>query len=170
MASQPYSYNGTGFSLLRDKGRFVLPPQFRKTVRDSSGDKAVLCLDKHDRWTCLIGFGLSRQDGFESQLDREETLAAQRGQDFDRELRGVQLNGFAQMPFDDSGRFVLPDYLAELAHVEDQLYFHGAGQFFVIWSPAELAKMSQGWEGAQAACRQLAAEAAGKAKAKGNGA
>src|SRR4051812_41147067 len=76
MASQPYSYNGTGFSLLRDKGRFVLPPQFRKTVRDSSGDKPTLCIDKHDRWTCLIGFGLSRQHGFEAQIEREEALAA----------------------------------------------------------------------------------------------
>jgi MraZ protein len=169
MASQPYNYNGTGFSLLRDKGRFVLPPQFRKTVKESSGDKQVLCLDKHDRWPCLIGFGLSRKDGFEAQLDREEDLAAKRGQDFDRELRGVQLNGFAQMPFDDSGRFVLPDYLAELAKVEDQLYFQGAGQFFVIFSPAELSGMGQGWEGAQAACRQLAAEAAGKANGKANG-
>jgi MraZ protein len=167
MASQPYSYNGTGFSLLRDKGRFVLPPQFRRTVKDSSGDKALLCIDKHDRWTCLIGFGLSRQDSFEAQIDREEMLAAQRGQDFDRELRGVQLNGFAQLPFDDSGRFVLPEYLAELARVEDQLYFQGAGPFFVIWSPAELAKMGHGWEGAQAACRQLAAEAAGKAGGRG---
>lgn len=167
MASQPYSYNGTGFSLLRDKGRFVLPPQFRKTVKESSGDRPVLCLDKHDRWSCLIGFGLSRKDGFEAQLDREEDLAAKRNADFDRELRGVQLNGFAQMPFDESGRFVLPDYLAELAHVQDQLYFQGAGPFFVIFSPAELAKMGAGWEGAQAACRQLAAEAAGKAKGKG---
>jgi MraZ protein len=167
MASQPFSYNGTGFSLLRDKGRFVLPPQFRKTVRDSSGDRSLLCIDKHDRWTCLIGFGLSRQDGFETQIDREEDLAAKRGQDFDREMRSVQLHGFAQLPFDDSGRFVLPEYLAELAKVEDQLYFQGAGQFFVIWSPSELAKMGQGWEGAQAACRQLLAEAAGKAKGKG---
>jgi MraZ protein len=147
MASQPFSYNGTGFSLLRDKGRFVLPPQFRKTVRDSSGDRSLLCIDKHDRWTCLIGFGLSRQDGFEAQIDREEDLAAKRGQDFDREMRSVQLHGFAQLPFDDSGRFVLPEYLAELAKVEDQLYFQGAGQFFVIWSPGELAKMGQGWEG-----------------------
>ena len=170
MASQPYNYNGTGFSLLRDKGRFVLPPQFRKTVKDSSFDKQTLCLDKHDRWPCLIGFGLSRKDGFEAQLDREEDLAAKRSQDFDRELRSLQLNGFAQMPYDDSGRFVLPDYLAELAKVEDQLYFQGAGQFFVLFSPVELAKMGQGWEGAQAACRQLAAEAQGKAKAKGGAA
>ena len=51
--------------------------------------------------------------------------------------------------------------------MKDQLYFHGAGQFFIIWSPAELAKMEKGWEGAQAACRQLATEAAGKANGKG---
>jgi MraZ protein len=167
MASQPYNYSGQGFSLLRDKGRFVLPPQFRKTVKESSGNRAVLCLAKHDRWTCLTGFGLSRRDGFEAQLDREETLAAQRGQDFDRELRSVQLNGFSEIPFDESGRFVLPDYLAELARVEDQLYFQGAGQFFVIWSPGQLAEMGAGWEGAQAACRQFATEAAGKANGKG---
>lgn len=167
MASQPYNYDGTGFSLLRDKGRFVLPAPFRKTVKESSGDKPTLCLDKHDRWPCLIGFGLSRKDGFDAQLDREEDLAAKRGQDFDRELRGLQLNGFARAPFDESGRFVLPDYLGELAKVEDQLYFQGAGPFFVIFSPAQLATMGQGWEGAQAACRQLAAEAAGKAKGKG---
>lgn len=170
MASQPYNYNGTGFSLLRDKGRFVLPPQFRKTVKDSSDDKSILCLDKHDRWPCLIGFGLSRKDGFEAQLDREEDLAAKRNLDFDRELRGLQLNGFAQLPFDDSGRFVLPEYLAELGGVEDQLYFQGAGQFFVIFSPKQLAEMGQGWEGAQAACRQLAAEAIAKAKGKGGAA
>ena len=167
MASQPYSYSGQGFSLLRDKGRFVLPPQFRKTVRESSFNKPVLCLAKHDRWTCLTGFGLSRRDDFETQLDREEEKATKLGQDFDRELRAVQLNGFAEIPYDDSGRFVLPDYLADLAKVEDQLYFQGAGQFFVIWSPAQLAEAGPGWEGAQAACRQFAADAFGKAKGKG---
>lgn len=163
-AAQPYQYSGQGFSLLRDKGRFVLPPAFRKTVKESSGGKTVLCLAKHDRWTCLTGFGLSRRESFEAQLDREEMLAAQTGKEFDRELRSVQLNGFLEIPYDESGRFVLPAYLADLAKVEDQLYFQGAGTFFVIWSPAELDRMEGGWEGAQAACRQLAAEAVGKVR------
>jgi MraZ protein len=159
-AKQPYSYSGQGFSLLRDKGRFVLPPLFRKTVKESSGDKAVLCLAKHDRWKCLTGFGLSRRDDFEVLLDREEDLAVRNGKPFDRDMRSMQLYGFFEIPFDGSGRFVMPDHLASLAGIEGKLYFQGAGAFFMIWSPDELAKMGEGWEGAQAACANLAGDSA----------
>jgi MraZ protein len=161
-AAQPYTYSGQGFSLLRDKGRFVLPPQFRKTVKESSQGAKTLCLARHDRWKCLVGFGLSRTDEFVAQLDREEERAIKTGQDFDRDLRAMQLYGFVEVPFDDSGRFVLPDHLGELAGVVDQLYFQGAGAFFTVWNPEELAAMGAGWEGPQAACRKLAAEALGK--------
>lgn len=162
-AAQPYSYSGQGFSLQRDKNRFVLPPQFRKTVLESSATKSVLCLAKHERWTCLTGFGLSRVDDFAALIDREEALAVQGGKDFDRDLRAMQLYGFFEVPFDGSGRFVLPDHLASLANIDRQIYFQGAGGFFTAWSPDELAKMGAGWESAQAACASLAA----KEKAKG---
>lgn len=158
-AGQPYTYSGQGFSLQGDKGRFVLPPQLRKMVKDSSGGAKVLCLAKHDRWQCLTGFGLSRKDDLAAQLDREEALAAQAGRDFDRDFRAMQLYGFSEVPFDDSGRFVLPDHLGNLAGIGSELYFQGAGAFFTIWSPDSLAAMGAGWEGAQAACAGLAAEA-----------
>ena len=163
MASPPFSYSGQGFSLQRDKGRFVLPPAFRKTVKESSGGRPVLCLAKHDRWSCLTGFGLSRREGFEEQLDREEAHAEKTGGAFDRDMRALQLNGFAEVPFDESGRFVLPTHLPELCAIGDQLYFQGAGQFFVLFAPEEIAKMGPGFEGAQAACRQMQADALGKA-------
>lgn len=162
-AVQPYSYSGQGFSLQRDKNRFVLPPQFRKTVLESSGKKAVLCLAKHERWTCLVGFGLSRVDEFAAQLDREETVALSAGREFDRDLRAMQLYGFFEVPFDGSGRFVMPEHLASLARIDRQIYFQGAGGFFTAWSPDELAGMGQGWESAQAACASLAAREQAKA-------
>lgn len=163
-AAQPYSYSGQGFSLQGDKGRFVLPSGFRKTVRESSYGAKTLCLAKHDRWNCLTGFGLTRRDGFEAQLDREEALAAQTGKDYDRELRSLQLYGFFEVPFDDSGRFVLPEHLAKLSGIDERLYFQAAGAFFTVWSPAELAKMGGGWESAQAACASLEAEALSKVR------
>ena len=55
------SYSGQDFSLQGEKGRFVLPAEFRKTVKTSSGGERILCLAKHDRWNCLTGFGLSRE-------------------------------------------------------------------------------------------------------------
>ncbi len=165
MEGQGISYSGQGFSLRGEKGRFVLPPQFRKSVRESSDGNRTLCLAKHERWNCLTGFGLSRKDAFTTQIDREEMLAIQRGQDFDRDLRKIQLFGFTEVPFDDSGRFVLPEHLLDLGRVGEGLFFQGAGDFFALWNPAEITQMGTGWEGAQAACAMLCAEAsAGKSR------
>ena len=163
MAQVTFTYSGQGFSLQGDKSRFVLPPQFRKTVRESSEGK-VLCLAKHERWQCLTGFGLSRRDDFAAQLDREEDIALRADRDFDRDLRSMQLYGFSDVPFDDSGRFVIPDHLARLAGLGDQLYFQGAGAFFMIWSPENLAAMGEGWEGAKSVCSDLSAEAVAKGR------
>jgi MraZ protein len=159
-AAQPFTFSGQGFSLQGDKGRFVLPAGFRKAVKDASFGDKVLCIDKHERWPCLTAFGRSRRDDLDAQLDREEQRATARGIDFDYDLRSSQLYGYFEVPFDDSGRFVMPRHLIDLAHIDDAIYCHGAGRFFTIWSPAQLAGMGEGWESAQASCR--AAEAAAR--------
>ncbi|GGC25458.1 hypothetical protein GCM10011371_11320 [Novosphingobium marinum] len=164
MAARAHIYSGQGFSLQRDKNRFVLPNPIRATVKESSGGKAVLCLAKHDRWTCLTGFGLSRVDDFAAQIAREEETALKKGVDFDRDLRSMQLYGFFEVPFDGSGRFVMPEHLASLANIEGELFFQGAGEFFTVWNPDELASMPSGLEFAQAACANLRAKETAKAK------
>jgi MraZ protein len=164
-AGKPIIYSGQGFSLLGEKGRFVLPPDFRKAVRDSGQGERVLCLAKHPRWKCLTGFGLSRVDEFETELNREEGIALERGLDFDRDHRAQQLYGFARVPFDDSGRFVMPERFFKLGGLSDAVFFQGGGKMFTIWNPAELAKLGAGWEDAQEACADLAAQAmSGKAR------
>ena len=156
-------YSGQAFSLAGDKGRYVLPPPFRKAVIESS-DGNTLCLAKHDRWKCLVGFGLSRRQELEQQLDREEAAAMSRDRDFDRETRAMQLNGFVEFPFDKSGRFVLLDYLRELAGIDDCLFFQGAGRFFTVWNPRHLQEMGDDWAAAKAACAALSADVRSKAK------
>lgn len=158
-AGKGISYSGQGFSLLGEKGRFVLPPDFRKAVRDSGHGERVLCLAKHPRWKCLIAFGLSRVSEFEAELDREERIALERGIDFDRDLRSAQLYGFARVPFDDSGRFVLPERYFKLGGLTTRAFFQGGGKAFTIWNPDELAAMGEGWEDAQEACAELSAQA-----------
>ena len=151
-------FSGQAFSPAGDKGRFVLPPLFRSAVKDSS-DGRVLCLDKHPRFSCLVGFGLSRMDELEAQLDREEDRA---GPEFDRDTRAAQLFGFARVPFDDSGRFVLPDHLRTLGNIDGAMFFQGGGRSFTIWNPAELMQMDDAWAAAKAACAQFLAEGKGK--------
>lgn len=163
MAGRSVIFSGQAYSLQGDKGRHVLPSAFRKAVRDASDGK-ILCLAKHDRWNCLVGFGLSREEDLATQLEREEDAAIKRGLDFDYDTRASQLYGFARVPFDDSGRFVMPEYLVVLARLEDALFFQGGGRFFTIWNPGELYQMATGWEGAQAACRMFAEETAAKGR------
>lgn len=166
--SVPGAYSGQAYSLGGDKGRYVLPPAFRKAVKDSSDGARTLCLVAHERFDCLIGFGLSRIAKLHEQLEREEERAIRLGQDdFDRDVRAGQLFQFEQLPFDDSGRFVMPDHLKELGKVEDGLYFQGAGDFFFVWNPDELTRMDGAWKGAQATCKRLVAEAEAKAAKKG---
>lgn len=167
VAARPFSYRGQGFSLRGEKGRFVLPPAFRKVVRDSSFDQRVLCLAKHERWNCLTGFGLSRMDELDDQLDREEERALRIGQDFDRDTRSAQLYGFLEIPFDDSGRFIMPDHLVELGAFDDQLFFQGGGAFFTIWNPENLFAMDSAWDAAKAACRALMADEKKPARGRG---
>lgn len=153
-------YSGQAYSPAGDKGRFVLPAAFRKAVKESSDGNRILCLAAHDRFDCLVGFGLSRTTKLHTQLDREEERAISLGNHaFDREVRAQQLFGFEQLPFDDSGRFVMPEHLRDLGKVSDGLYFQGAGDFFFIWNPDELARMGTEWKGAQAACAKLIATA-----------
>ena len=76
----------------------------------------------------------------------------------------TQLWSFSEVPFDASGRFVLPEHLAELCGIGEGICFLGGGQFFTLWSPKQLYAMGQGWEGQQAVCRKLEADAKGKRK------
>ena len=159
-------YGGQGFSLRGEKGRYVLPPAFRNAIAAQADSPRTLCLAKHDRWNCLTGFGPDRIASFEELIDREEDNAVRRGDAFDRELRSIQLWNFTEVPFDASGRFVMPDHLADLVAIDAGICFLGGGRFFTLWAPEQLYAMGQGWEGQQAVCRKLEADAGAKGKRK----
>ncbi|MFN4134559.1 MAG: division/cell wall cluster transcriptional repressor MraZ [Novosphingobium sp.] len=165
VAGGPVNLVGQGFSPRGEKGRFVLPADFRSDIYAASANQRILCLDKHPRLPCLTGFGLSRLDDFAAEIDREEEKQLRLGQDFDRDMAEAQVYGFYRASFDESGRFVLPDYLSELGQVEDGLYFHGGGRQITIWNPRILFEQGPGWDSAKAGCRAKMAEAAkGKRK------
>lgn len=166
MTGQPLIYRGQGFSLRRDKNRFVLPNLFRGTVRESS-QAPVLCLSKHESWNCLVGYGLSRTHEFENIIEQEREFAMKAGLPFDRDMKAMTLYNYHEIPFDGSGRFVLPEDLAVLAEVDDQLYFQGAGKYFFVFSPKALAAMTEPqFKGAQVSCVSLAKAELKKAASK----
>lgn len=163
MAQQPAGYNGQGLSLRGEKDRYVLPPSFRKAIAEESDDR-ILCVSTHDRWPCLTGFGRGRKDSFYDQLDKEQEAAIRSGEPFDREERMMQLFSYTEIPYDSSGRFVLPDHLADLAGLDGTIYFQGVGLFITLWNPDRLYEMGSGWRIAQSTCRTMLAEAEAKRK------
>jgi MraZ protein len=155
-ATRPILYSGQGFSPKGEKGRFVLPPQFRKSVRQSSGDRNLLFLSKHERWDCLIGFGDSRRFEMLADLDVQQQIARDRGDDFDYDTKASLIFGCLEVPYDDSGRFVVPAGLIVPGGVGDAMFFQGGGKFFSLWNPAHLEKMGAEWAAAKSMCASFA--------------
>jgi MraZ protein len=58
----------------------------------------------------------------------------------------------------------MPEGLAAVAGIEDQIFYQGAGTFFLLWSPEELARADGDWKGARTICERLAARELAKAK------
>ncbi|MEP7222997.1 MAG: division/cell wall cluster transcriptional repressor MraZ [Novosphingobium sp.] len=145
-------YNGQEFSLKGGNDRFVLPPDFRRTVKEASHGQRTLCLQTHASLPCLIGFGLASKDELDEQIEREEARAIRDGQPFNRQIRYSELFGFSEVPFDESGRFVLPPRFIKHGKISDSLYFHGAGPEILIFNPEELMGLGDEWRHVKAAC------------------
>jgi len=153
--AEPSGFSGQDLSPLRGKNRFVLPPQFRKSLKELGGDVLKMTLVKHDRWDCLRGYPIGHSGMLREKLREERALAAQAGQDYDADRKAIDSFTYEEVPFDGSGRFVLPEVLAIVAGVEDEVYFQGGGDFFLIWAPEELYKMDDSWRHHQMICRRL---------------
>jgi len=135
VAEGVYEYNGPGFSPMGDKGRFVLPAKFRKTLKDSNAGEKYLYLDKHPFYPCLIGFGAPYKAELSSGIQADAANPRERAS-----MR-MQLYSFFDVPFDESGRFVLPRAYFKLGRIEDAIYFHGNGPYFTLWNPEVLMAM-----------------------------
>ena len=163
MTGKSCKFSGYGFSLRGEKNRFVLPPSFRNKIHDASGER-VLCLVKHEAYRCLVGFGTNYTEELEERFEREEANAFDKGIEFDSIARRMELFAFEEMPFDNSGRFILPEHLVKVAGLSDSFCVVGAGKIFTLWAPEELYKMGDRLAAMQEACRSLEAEARAKGK------
>ena len=156
---RPIIYSGNDFSLVGEKGRFVLPPKFRNPVIQSSGDKPVLYLSKHETWDCLIGFGDSRRYEILEDLDLQQRMARERGEPFDYDTKAQMVLGCDPVTIDGSGRFVVPTGLVKPGCVGKEMFFLGGGKFFSLWNPDVLEGMGAEFATAKSMCAALREEA-----------
>ena len=166
-AVRPVIYSGNDFSLVGEKGRFVLPPKFRTLVIQSSGDRPVLYLSKHEKWNCLVGFGDSRRLEIKADLDLDKQIARDRREEFDYDTKAqLLLGGCEPVTIDGSGRFVVPTGLIKPGCVGSEMHFLGHITFFTLWNPVELNKLGDNFATAKSMCAALREEALAKARKK----
>jgi MraZ protein len=129
-------FSGHGICAADGKGRFALPLEMRKAVRQSSGDSNKICLSLHPQHDCAIGFGLSHKDWLEGQVLADQQAARGRGETFDDEAaREKYFPDLEDLNFDDGGRFFMPDDIKGMMGIGETALFVGTGRHIQIWAP-----------------------------------
>jgi len=127
-------YGGSGLSNVDGKGRTTIPSEIRKSVEVSSAGNMV-CIARHSSYKCLVGFGRAERTKIRSDIERQWETALTRGEEFDRELAGINASSIFETVFEPSGRFVLQPMLKHFGGIDNQLFIFGATTHFMLWNP-----------------------------------
>ncbi len=138
------NYQGYGLAQVDDKGRVAIPAALRATIEantppgDNGKDVRRVIISTHPKETCLIGYDLAYVTELKERLTARELAHtdAQGEVDYNIKRRG---SGAAEaVPFDGSGRFILPPFPRFEAGIENFAFFWGVMDFFEIWNPKTL--------------------------------
>jgi len=132
-------FQGSALNSVDAKGR-VSVPAFLRSVIERRGDARTIVLAKHESFPCLSAYDPGYAALKHSKLER--LFEKQEGDD-DAALEYQQRNLMAfaateEVPYDSSGRIVLPPMMRSKGGVEDLALFLGAGETFQIWNPKRL--------------------------------
>jgi len=140
--SERGDYQGSGLALVDDKGRVAIPNALRSTLaenapRPDGKDGGTVIIAAHEDQPCLIAY----DPAYLAELKRElnERVALSRGPDgkIDHNIKRGGANGEA-VPFDGSGRFIMPGFPRFYAGIGAHAFFWGTLDYIEIWDPATL--------------------------------
>lgn len=136
-------FQGYALQLVDDKGRVAIPAALRGTLfsRLPGGvepkDAMQVVIGLHESERCLIAFDEAYSLARFTELEARAT--AQAGPD-GAPRHDIIRAGMAveTLPFDASGRFILPGFPRKRARIGRFAFFFGMGRHFEIWDPATL--------------------------------
>ena len=136
-------FQGSALNAVDAKGR-VSVPAFLRGVIERRGDARTIVLAKHEAFPCLSAYDPAyaalKHAKLERLLEKEETSP-----DAQLEYQQRNLMAFAateEVPYDSSGRIVLPPMMRRKGEIDDLALFLGTGETFQIWNPRAA---PQGW-------------------------
>ena len=129
-------FQGSALNAVDGKGR-VSVPAFLRSVIERRGDAKTIVLAKHEQFACLSAYDPAYAALKHSKLER--LFEKEEGNpDAALEYQQRNLMAFAateEVPYDSSGRIVLPPMMRRKGQIEDFALYLGTGETFQIWNP-----------------------------------
>jgi MraZ protein len=129
-------FQGSALNTVDAKGR-VSVPAFLRTVIERRGETKTIVLAKHEAFPCLSGYDPAyaalKHTKLERLLEKSET-----NPDAQLEYQQRNLIAFAateEVPYDPSGRIVLPPMMRRKGDIRELALFLGTGETFQVWNP-----------------------------------
>jgi len=129
-------FQGSALNAVDAKGR-VSVPAFLRSVIERRGDAKTIVLAKHENFACLSAYDPAyaalKHSKLERLFEKEEGNPAAA---LDYQQRNLM--AFAateEVPYDSSGRIVLPPMMRAKGGIEDLALYLGTGETFQIWNP-----------------------------------
>ena len=135
-------YQGDGIGLVDDKGRVAIPSALR-TALQANAPKAdgktggTAIIGPHPKNKCLICYDPGYLDIMVAQLDKREAENTAENGERDYNIKRAAALGEA-VPFDGSGRFIMPAFPRYYAGIGAQALFVGVLDYIEIWDPQAL--------------------------------
>ena len=132
-------FQGSALNAVDAKGR-VSVPAFLRSVIERRGDARTIVVAKHGQFACLDAYDPAYAALKHLKLER---LLEKQEENADAQLVYQQRNLMAfaateEVPYDSSGRVLLPPMMRRKGGLEDLALFLGTGETFQIWNPQTL--------------------------------
>ena len=129
-------FQGSALNAVDGKGR-VSVPAFLRSVIERRGDARVIVLAKHESFPCLSAYDPAyaalKHSKLERLLEKQETDPAAELEYARRTM--MAFGATDEVPYDSSGRIVLPPMMRRKGAIEDLALFIGVGETFQLWNP-----------------------------------
>ena len=133
-------YQGHGIGLVDDKGRVAIPSALRATLqanapRADGKDGGTIVIGPHEANDSLVAYDPAFVEILASRLDAHEAQHTGADGSYDYNYPRRVMAGEA-VPFDGSGRFIMPGFPRFHANIGTYAFFYGNNNLIEIWDPA----------------------------------
>lgn len=129
-------FNGSALNAVDAKGRLSVPAFIRGVIERRSDAKAVV-IGAHEVDPCLTAYDRGYGRILQAEIERKRLIEEERGGDAQAHYaRARRTFGITEdVPYDTSGRIILPPMMRKKGRIEDLALFVGVGGTFEIWNP-----------------------------------